>query len=350
MRCRRIGFTLIELLVVIAIIAILIGLLLPAVQKIREAANRIKCTNNLKQIGLGIHNYESAFGYFPTAGAQSGVLGQPQELPANNGGLETRGWEYQILPYVEQDNLYRIGQSNSIYSWVPSLGKALVEMPVKIYQCPSRGNGRVSIPASWGTVYAMGDYAGVRTEWSSDGNDWQFNHPASANTEQAFGGIIGKGCQVFSNAAQNQKFTPVTFASITDGTTNTIAIMEKAVWVRARQPYASPNWDWWETPGWAHNADWPNTRLIGNWIPLLDDKDDRPQWFFDSAGGIGRPAEFGFGSAHPGVVLAVMGDGSVRGIKKSANNCGNSGWSDSSCVLYHLGGRSDGWTINDTAY
>jgi prepilin-type N-terminal cleavage/methylation domain-containing protein len=350
MRKFRNGFTLIELLVVIAIIAILIGLLLPAVQKIREAANRMKCTNNLKQIGLGLHNHEATYGYFPNAGAQSAALGSSVELPSQNGGIETRGWEYQILPFIEQDNLYRIGQQNSVFNWVASLGKALVEVPIKVYQCPSRGNGRVSIPASWGTVYAMGDYAAVRTEWLSDGNDWQLNYPASSNTEQGFQGIINKGAQMYTNPAQTQKFSQVTFASVVDGTSNTIAIMEKSVWNKAYQPYASPNWDWWETPGWAHNADWPNTRLIGNWLPLLDDKDDRPQWMFDSAGDIGRPAEFGFGSAHPGVVMALFGDGSVRPVKKTANACGSAGYSDSTCVLYHLGGRADGWTVNDTAY
>lgn len=347
---RRYGFTLIELLVVIAIIAILIGLLLPAVQKIREAANRMKCTNNLKQIGLALHNYEATYGYFPTAGAQSGALGSANELPSVNGGLETRGWEYQILPYVEQDSLYRIGQQNGVYSWNATLGKSLVEVSVKTFQCPSRGSGRTSLTASWGSVYAMGDYAGVRTEWLSDGNDWQNNYPASANTVQAFGGIIGKGCQIFDNVAMIQKFEPVTIASVTDGTSTTLAIMEKSVNAKYYKPEV---WDWWELPGWAHNADWPNTRLIGNWIPLLDDTQDRGAaglgWYFTNGPG-SKTMEFGFGSAHPGVVMAVFGDGSVRPVRKTANACGNSSWSDASCVLYHLGGRADGWVINESNY
>src|SRR6187549_285004 len=124
----RVGFTLIELLVVIAIIAILIGLLLPAVQKIREAANRMKCTNNLKQIGLGIHNYESAYGVFPTAGGQS----QSIDIP-----YQTAGWAYQILPYLEQESLYQIGQQSGAFGWNAAIGKAMVEMPVKMFQCPS---------------------------------------------------------------------------------------------------------------------------------------------------------------------------------------------------------------------
>src|SRR5256885_9465426 len=110
---RRTGFTLIELLVVIAIIAILIGLLLPAVQKVREAAARTQCINNLKQIGVALHNHESTYGYFPTAGAQSAAL----DVPAAQVGFETKGWAYQILPFIEQDNLYKIAQAGGVYNW-----------------------------------------------------------------------------------------------------------------------------------------------------------------------------------------------------------------------------------------
>ncbi len=372
MRRNRFGFTLIELLVVIAIIAVLIGLLLPAVQKVREAANRMSCTNNLKQIGLAIHNHQSTYGYFPTAGGQSQALGAKGpngefwELP-QHAGFETRGWAYQILPYIEQDNVYKLGQNASIFSYIPSIGKAICEVPIKTYQCPSRSN-RFSYPAPWGSVYAMNDYAGVMIEWlnQSNGPDWKTTIAASSNTAQAFGGIFMKGGQLRTTAegggmllpGLTKKFTTTSPASVTDGLSNTIMVMEKAVWVQAYQP-AGPradngqwNWDWWELPGWVHNADWPNMRLAGNWIPLLPDNVDRRNtsvsWMFDNA--VGRPNDFGFGSAHPGIVNALLGDGSVRTINMNVNPGGNHNNDNSNYVLYHLGGRADGWVVDANSF
>src|SRR3712207_449047 len=105
---RRRGFTLIELLVVIAIIAILIGLLLPAVQKVREAAARAKCQNNLKQIGLAVHNHHDSRGYLPTAGSSGGATNVNNVLVGVTSDPYLRGgWMLQILPFIEQDAIIR---------------------------------------------------------------------------------------------------------------------------------------------------------------------------------------------------------------------------------------------------
>jgi len=132
---RRGAFTLIELLVVIAIIAILIGLLLPAVQKVREAAARLKCQNNLKQIGLAVHNFHSAHEYFPPAGSY--VRGAPS---VSYSTLAV------ILPFVEQENLQKLMNFDLPYTNPVNLASTKVRVP--IYLCPSEVNDRERVDGS----------------------------------------------------------------------------------------------------------------------------------------------------------------------------------------------------------
>jgi prepilin-type N-terminal cleavage/methylation domain-containing protein len=126
-RADRIGFTLVELLVVIAIIGLLISLLMPAVQKAREAANRISCANNLKQIGLAMHHYHLDFGKLPPRARLAG--------PADANRSAGATWAVLILPYMEQDNLYRQWDLSRRYY---NQDDAARLTPVRNYFCPTR--------------------------------------------------------------------------------------------------------------------------------------------------------------------------------------------------------------------
>jgi len=172
-RRPRAAFTLIELLVVIAIIAILIGLLLPAVQKVRAAAARAKCSNNLKQIALACHNYESSYNKLPVAVWMTyATVGNGNTTDIYNGSFGPN-WACSLLPYVEQDNLYR--QMN-ISGWSPTtIGthtwKNFVTTSIPTYLCPSDSfNGQQYTGGAGGIqTWQRGNYA------ANTGPQWWFN-------------------------------------------------------------------------------------------------------------------------------------------------------------------------------
>jgi prepilin-type N-terminal cleavage/methylation domain-containing protein len=284
----RRGFTLIELLVVIAIIAILIGLLLPAVQKIREAANRMKCQNNLKQVGLGLHNYQTTNGFFPP--------GAVTDHPTNQNAIQIRqrlgittpsnhSWAVFMLPYIEQDNLYR--QYNINAYWYAAANAPVVGTPLTILICPTAPGGTGRSYTKSGVKVAAGDYS-----------------PDNAyGTDLEAAGLVDP--TVNPNGVM-QVNVACSVPEVRDGTSNTSVIAEDAgrpaLWRAGKQVSATSQTD----GGWA-------------------DRDNEYITHGFTTNGVTNPGPCHTNctnsnevySFHVGGANHVMADGSVRFIKAS---------------------------------
>jgi prepilin-type N-terminal cleavage/methylation domain-containing protein/prepilin-type processing-associated H-X9-DG protein len=279
------AFTLIELLVVIAIIAILIGLLVPAVQKVREAAARLQSQNNLKQIGLACHNFHDTRGRLPYPGWRNASVNNGLANPNIEG---SGSWCFQIFPYVEQDNLYK--------SWTftpatfPGTNTAH-HVPVKIFLCPGRNRGKGW--KSGGTVSGpVSDYAMNTRVNKSDGyqpNAWS---AATANY----------------NSVDNR----VAIQNILDGSSNTALVGEKAL---SRTEFTDDTGDNWDEAipvgGYGSLGRRGNFNASDNSFVLVTDQNatiDSPPL---------NVADHHFGSPWPSGVNFVMCDGSVRNVNFS---------------------------------
>ena len=292
----RVGFTLIELLVVIAIIAVLIGLLLPAVQKVREAANRIKCENNLKQIGLSLHNFHDTRGFFPAT---------VRPPTSNTGPLPRQGWMIFLLPYVEQDNLFQ--GYNLAQNWFDTANLPVTSQRVPTFECPStpvpqRLDARPeTVP--WTPIVAITDYAVF--------NNVDPRLVSAGLVDRAGNGLLPKNTQT-------------RIADVIDGVSNTIAVTESAgrpyVWRKGIQigdlPAVHTNGGGWARA--ASDLSFNGLTLDGTVSPgpcaLNCANGEQTMTYPDPYFGVngnGDPYAF-----HPGGVNHLFADGSVHFLQE----------------------------------
>ncbi|QDU51241.1 DUF1559 domain-containing protein [Gimesia panareensis] len=281
MNSQKRGFTLIELLVVIAIIAILISLLLPAVQQAREAARRSSCKNNLKQIGLALHNYHDTFRSFPPGGITVG------SCCSTKSGIN---WAIAILPYIDQAPLFQKYNSNVFNE--DSANATVREQNLVVYNCPSDINaGKLMKPESGpgsGVSYRMSSYRAVSGKTDTSG--WMDNADGS-NLPYSWRGVL--------HSIGTSGFTVERFNTITDGTTNTIMVGE---YHTKKHPRRGTFWAYTYTS-------YSQSSFVAQRRTLIPDYDRCV-----AIGGTGgsNACKRGWGSLHVGGMQVLLADGSSR--------------------------------------
>lgn len=337
---RRTGFTLVELLVVIAIIGILIGMLLPAVQSVREAARRTQCLNNLRQVGLAALNFESSYMHFPTHGglhnqARFGV----KDFPA-----EEWSWIYQILPQIEQGNL------SSMRDAFPNR-VVLGEQGLPAFICPSRG------PRVWFTSttdpVTCGDYAAAAfpSFWAGSGGrpavfdtDGIWTKQFSRNdpiVESRWNGPIVPGL-TWTDSGAVRKTANVGFGGVSDGSSNTMLFGEKSAFAQRYSGTVEGGNDFaivGDDRGLlGQNGEKNSCRRLRTPASDTDTTVGKRQQILDGTWW-SQTHELSFGSAHPGSFNCVFGDGSTHSLSFDITNE----------VWWSVGMRNDGQVVDHEA-
>lgn len=327
------GFTLIELLVVIAIIAILIALLLPAVQQAREAARRTQCKNNLKQIGLALHNYHDIYNNFPIGG---------QRDPVNAGAVEMWGWGASILPQLEQNSLFNglgIGQRRLTEVLADANLRPLLQTPLNGFICPSDPHGPLTNgggPNGNGRSFngVSGVPAAFRPSKSNYIGNAGYNDPVAYGNDATLRGVLHTG-HLYK------------LRDITDGTSNTILVGERTTFCAAGT--------------WAGNRNPPGGSWQGACYTL--GRTSIPINYPDNAA---DACTEGFDSKHVGGAQFLFCDGSVHFLSENIDynlhiNAANrvtdvaspqrTGWGKNVTsklgVYQRLGNRDDGEVIGE---
>jgi prepilin-type N-terminal cleavage/methylation domain-containing protein len=307
---RNIGFTLVELLVVIAIIGVLVALLLPAVQAARESARRTQCSNNLKQIGIAVHNFHDTTLKLPPV-----HLGGP-------GGIYKSGTGFIILlPYVEQQALYEKFDTTTEYDL--STNPAAAALPgagLKVYQCASRGRAGNKMSDGNPQVGATGDYAFCSVAF----NGQNFQHQHQSPDTILFGMMVGAASKPNGTVWQSR----TAFKDVTDGLTNTAMMGEKHIYVKDMYKGGSTGGSADGNIYITEQTTWYECHSVRN----MDHQDGISRGLQDN---FSFERYKMFGSAHPEICMFVLGDGSVRAIRRSVDRS----------ILRMLGDRRDGEVI-----
>lgn len=325
---HRVGFTLVELLVVIAIIAMLVTLLLPAVQAAREAARRTQCINNLKQVGLSILNFESGLTHFPGGGdtpwprIEENLVGGIGGTPY---GAEQQGlsWGFQILPYIEELGIHSIQSTTD-----------MAKVVVPMYLCPSRREAVQNQGGGNAETGTLMDYASATPRGGTNAGSgfnpypidnensfWQGSIWEVPGNRNYYGIIVRANASVTTKASVGSS-RPTTAGKVLDGFSKTMLVGEK----RLRTDRYRTG-DWMDDKGWADGWDPDTVRSTNHPIgrDILSTAQPTDNRFFG----------FHFGSAHESGIHAVFGDGAVHRISYDVDRQ----------IFDNMGDRRDGQPV-----